>query len=852
MRVFDVLVFALVLSVSLVAGCYQEPKGVRCSITCDNGETCPNGLSCNAGYCLAEGEAACVDPALPIKWKALAQGDSHRCAISADGALYCWGNNHTYQLGFGTGADVTPDKLPAQATPKRVDDSKTWTLVAAGARYTCGVRDQHILCWGDNQEGRAGAAPSILNVAAPRLIDPLPQHTNAFAAPSTVIDLQVGYLHACAILQSAADQTSTIWCWGNNRNFQTSAAVANSLAQPITVEQIHDWDKLYINGDRNCAHSKSPAVGHSGYYCWGANLFGNNLLPLTANHAPRELDLTPAVLPIREFAGSTFRSCVIDAMADLYCWGLGNYNGFGVEVTTIPGCETLGSACVVTAPRQVFPEQRGWTGVTITETATCAKDNLSRWRCFGLSANRDGASLPVGKLVYDLRDTLIDVTAVPRTAAMFLNANRPGGCAINDGAISCWGNNQYGQLGIGTFSQLAPTEVAPPVGTTWSKIRAARDTTCGIASDQHLYCWGDQGFGAATGSICRGIERLCVNATPTLTAQHNTPIKDVTLSATNICTLSINNEINCSGLSDSRGLGNDSTKPPLARRVTVPNAAIFDQLVGMNAMTCGRAIDGAPAWYCWGSVGGMFTYPNGIVAPLGIDLTAMVSSNQFAMFRDGSNAWYNLGVTENCPGCTSRLPWGVSSPNAQALANPTPLQFDAQGATITTMRTAEEGSFICGLDTNQKIWCWGLNTSGQVGVPIDPPGVEHGRVLAEISRLGASCSALSVGNSAACAVCEGGPRTGEPYVACWGSAEYGMLGKDALDTVAGDGYIPHVIPTPALANGDTWVDVVQGAKHACARSDAGRVACWGNSELGQGGTGGFNAYEPVPLTPVLP
>lgn len=444
---------------------------------------------------------------------------------------------------------------------------------------------------------------------------------------------------------------------------------------------------------------------------------------------------------------------------------------------------------------------------------------------------------------------LLDVAAVPRTASMFLNALRPGGCAINDGAISCWGNNQYGQLGNGTSAQLAPAEVPPPAATTWAKITAARDATCGVTNDQKLYCWGDQASGAATGTICRETERLCFNATPLAVAQHPNPVKDVSLSATNICTLSVNNEINCSGLNELGGLGNNSASPPLTRRLAVPNATRFDQLVGMNSLTCGRAIDAAPAWYCWGSVGVGLTYPNFMVAPLGIDLATLVSGNRFAMFRDNTNAWFNLGSTESCGSCTSRLPWGVPSPDAATLNAPTPLQFDAQGASITTIRAAE-GSFMCGIDTNQKIWCWGDNNNGQVGVPIN--GVEHGRVLTEVSRLGATCTALSVGDTAACAICQGGPRSGDPYVACWGAADDGLLGKDVSAVVPSNRYIPNLIPMPALANGDTWVDVVQGAKHACARSAAGRIACWGNSELGQAGTGGVNAYAPMPLAAVLP
>ena len=54
----------------------------------------------------------------------------------------------------------------------------------------------------------------------------------------------------------------------------------------------------------------------------------------------------------------------------------------------------------------------------------------------------------------------------------------------------CWGANGRGQLGIGTVtaSTATPTKVAG--GLKWKSIVPGSEHTCGIASDDSLYCWG--------------------------------------------------------------------------------------------------------------------------------------------------------------------------------------------------------------------------------------------------------------------------------------------------------------------------------------------------------------------------
>jgi alpha-tubulin suppressor-like RCC1 family protein len=77
-------------------------------------------------------------------------------------------------------------------------------------------------------------------------------------------------------------------------------------------------------------------------------------------------------------------------------------------------------------------------------------------------------------------------------------------CAIHaDGSFWCWGDNRSGQLGVGdTAPRLVPTKV-DSLGNDVVAAYAGGAHTCVVRADGSVWCWGNNQYGqlgVATGS----------------------------------------------------------------------------------------------------------------------------------------------------------------------------------------------------------------------------------------------------------------------------------------------------------------------------------------------------------------
>ncbi|MCA9612330.1 MAG: hypothetical protein KC586_06190, partial [Myxococcales bacterium] len=141
---------------------------------------------------------------------------------------------------------------------------------------------------------------------------------------------------------------------------------------------------------------------------------------------------------------------------------------------------------------------------------------------------------------------------------------------------------------------------------------------------------------------------------------------------------------------------------------------------------------------------------------------------------------------------------------------PTPVGAFDDWTTVDAGGAFSFESHTCALRSSGWLYCWGSNTSGQLGLGLS------GEDVLTPSRVGVERDwiSIAVGGGFTCGV------RGTGTLWCWGTNSQGQLGLGAS--------APSSTSTPTrVGTGTTWVDVTAGSLHACARRTDDSVWCWG-------------------------
>ena len=148
-------------------------------------------------------------------------------------------------------------------------------------------------------------------------------------------------------------------------------------------------------------------------------------------------------------------------------------------------------------------------------------------------------------------------------------------------------------------------------------------------------------------------------------------------------------------------------------------------------------------------------------------------------------------------------------------------------ATFTTLAAGQYHA--CAVRSDKTLWCWGHNTSGQVGTgTTDPLYLRPAQ-----AGSGSDWAEVTAGGSFTCA------RDSARQISCFGTNGGGQLG-DGTTTA-------RTTPTPIGGGFTDWIQVESGANHTCAIREGGSLHCWGTNLRGQIGDGTTNNA----LTPTL-
>ena len=183
-----------------------------------------------------------------------------------------------------------------------------------------------------------------------------------------------------------------------------------------------------------------------------------------------------------------------------------------------------------------------------------------------------------------------------------LSAGEDHTCAIrDDGRVLCWGEGDYGKLGIGNTNDKSSPQFTNSLGTGRKAIdiSAGGEHTCAVLDNGSVMCWGRDNYGQI-GDGTSGGQRV----SPTHTVGLPRPAVAVEVGMDFSCALLDNGSVMCWGRGSGGRLGNGGTSNSAQPVYTDPmpggrKAVAIDI---SHYHTCAVLDDGNVA--CWGSGGG--------------------------------------------------------------------------------------------------------------------------------------------------------------------------------------------------------------------------------------------------------
>ena len=462
-------------------------------------------------------------------------------------------------------------------------------------------------------------------------------------------------------------------------------------------------------------------------------------------------------------------------------------------------------------------------------------------------------------------------------------------CGIRSGALSCWGANDYGQLGNGTTDPASePVQVG--TATNWQSVSVGGSSVCAINTATELFCWGDNTYGQVgddgatpdsptpyrilAGLAADGVSPVSIPtgwANVDVAQTHVCAVRttgnqlycwgdnaygqfgdgtfdgqyvpkriagsfswaQVTTGDYHSCARNVSNKAFCIGDNAAGQLGNGDDFPPDPPLMTdspvvpdpVDTVLNWTLLAAGTYTTCGLRATGT-AW-CWG---------DGYLGALGNGSPVFSSSAQqvgtatdWATIDVGAS---NVASSQVCAVKTAGTLWcwGDGTDYRTGLGITEPTYEPTQVGTASTWSKVSTGyRNTCATRTDGGLWCWGANDQGQLGVSAFRTGPGASPVLTD-------AAVVSTGEGSSCAVLTSGA------LRCWGSNASGALG----DGTGLDSLVPL-----AVGSATNWSQVsVGGASSqdtsypfACATRTTGTLWCWGAAIAGQTGSGATQSVE---------
>jgi alpha-tubulin suppressor-like RCC1 family protein len=334
------------------------------------------------------------------------------------------------------------------------------TRITAASSSTCAINSAGgVECWGEDFYGELGN-----------------NTTGVFNTPQQVVGLTSGIVAIAADVFSVCAVTTagTTTCWGENNYGQLGDGMSMTTGTPVSVSGI----STAVNVAGGGIYASCILLNGGAVSCMGGDYDGNLALGSITSQTydtPQASKVTGAIALAGSGVGSTLANCAVLGDGTVQCWGFMKYSlGDGV---------TAASGAPFTVPGITHAVQVATSGANICivlddGTMLCWGENL--WGEVG-----DGTTVT--------RNTPVPTT-LSDVAAVSIGSYHT--CVVTTGgAVKCIGYNASGQLGNGSVSFGATTTWQDAMSTGVLAVACGDAHTCALMADGKVYCWGDNNDG---------------------------------------------------------------------------------------------------------------------------------------------------------------------------------------------------------------------------------------------------------------------------------------------------------------------------------------------------------------------
>jgi len=666
---------------------------------------------------------------------------------------------------------------------------------------------------------------------------------NDAAAALGMTTVAVGEAHMCVVKHDGS-----VWCLGDNSVGQLGNGTRTDSSLPVPVSGMSNVVAIAATDASTCA------IKHDGsLWCWGG-YFDDHSVVINGSLVPVAVAGISDVASVSLFGWGFHEGhvCAVKSDGSLWCWDI------GIPVPSDGGGDP--SAYDAGSPIDGGGDPSAYDAGSPIDGGGDPSADGGTWSDAGECWN--------GNVGFTMNYSSVPVAVQGMSNVAAVASNGATTCAIKqDGSLWCWGDNTYGDLGIGPTTNYSSIPVAVQGMSNVAKVSIGVDSVCAIKRDGSLWCWGNIDYEQIS-PMCRynydagSQPNTHISFVPVAINWAGSNVTDVVVGGSHTCGVTHDGSISCWGMSAS-GRNDDSSDLSGLSNI----AAAFANVSDIFAVTTDGSI-----WQWRGGGRCSRSRIRVLSSQIHPDKSSIDARLIWRMIMKNhahviSQIRWGLPSVIACAiGCSGALSGGCSGQAVDGAGASTSNSFGAgihEGISARGTTISVGYQYACAVKKGGSLWCWGNNSAGQLG-----NGTTTGSSV-PVAVLGISnIATVSAGYGVTCTVI----RDGSLW--CWGDDSNYQLGNKTTVISSAPIFMPGMTNVANVSVGDMQTCAVKqdeslwcmgrdsgsdegpidsvpaavagmsnvaaasaGTYHTCAVKQDGSLWCWGNNGNGELGIG---------------